>query len=96
MDATKIGKNEAAVFKDEGDISAELSVPKFEAKEVRMGKEFNTVDKDQKEPIPNILPLTSDEITVSVVGNVDILSNEQLDAIVKAIEVEQQKRLNRL
>lgn len=96
MDTTKIGKNEVVSLQDEGDDSTELSVPEFDAKEARMGKEFNTVDKDQREPIPNLLPLTSDEITVSVVGNVDILSNEQLDAIVKAIEVEQQKRLNRL
>lgn len=90
MDATKIGRDEAAVFKNEGDDSAELRVPKFDAKEA--SEKFNAEDQNQKGLLPKLLPLTSDEITISVVSNVDILSNEQLDAIVNAIKVEQQKR----
>lgn len=92
MDATKIGKNEAAVFKDEGDDLTELPVPKFEAIEARTGQEFNTVAKDQREPVTDLLPLTSDEITISIVSNVDILSNEQLTLVLKTVETELSKR----
>jgi hypothetical protein len=42
-----------------------------------------------------LLPLTSDEITITVLSNVDLLSDEQLDAISEAIEIERQKRLTR-
>lgn len=96
MDATKIGKNEATVFNVGGEDSSELPVPKLDAREAKTWKELNTVNKEQTELLPDLLPSTADEITISVIGNVDILSNEQLDAIIKAIEVEQQRRSNRL
>jgi hypothetical protein len=98
MNATNIGVNEAEVFKDGGNDSAVLPVPKFDARKARTSQEFNTEDKDRREPLPDLLPLTSltsDEITISVVSNVDILSAEQLDVIVEAIEIERQKRLTR-
>jgi hypothetical protein len=73
INATNIGTNEADVFKDE-DEAAELPVPKFDAGKTRTSQGFNAEDKDPTEAMTELLPLTSDEVTISIVSNVEILS----------------------